>query len=82
MNDLVHQLFGPMSKSYCDWFFYLSVIGFVYFVSAVIIFFVLAMTKKRSGKFYFQMLLICLGYFLFFYFQNRLLYSMCKNTTY
>jgi len=82
MNDLVYQLFGPMSKSYCDWFFYLSVIGFVYFVLAVILFLVLALTKKRNSKFYFQMFMICLGYFLFFYFQNRLLYSMCRNTIY
>jgi hypothetical protein len=80
-EDLVHQLFGPMSKFYCNWFFYLSVFGFVLFTIAVIAFLMMAVSKKQSSKFYFQMFMVCLGYFVF-YFQNRLLYSMCGNTTY
>lgn len=80
-GDLVNQLFGPMSKFYCSWFFYLSVFGFILFVFAAVSFLMLAMSKKRSSNFYFQMFMVLLGYFIF-YFQNRLLYSMCTNTTY
>ena len=79
----MNQLFGPVSKSYCDWFYYLSIVGFVYFVASVILFILLLMyNKKKGSKVYINMLMVVLGYFLFFYFQNRLLYSMCKNTTY
>jgi len=78
-NDLMNQLFGPMDKFYCLWFLYLSIFGFVLFTVAVLTFLVLAITKKRSGQFYFQMFMVAMGYFVF-YFQNRLLHSMCVNT--
>ena len=78
-NDLFDQLFGPMNKFYCLWFLYLSIFGFVLFAIAFITFLFLALTKSRSGKFYFQMFLVMLGYFVF-YFQNRLLHSMCLIT--
>ncbi len=78
-NNLMNQLFGPMDKFYCLWFLYLSIFGFVLFTIAVLSFLFLAITKKRSGNFYFQMFMVCLGYFVF-YFQNRLLHSMCVNT--
>jgi hypothetical protein len=78
-NDLFDQLFGPMDKFYCLYFLYLSIFGFVLFAIAFITFLFLALTKTRSGKFYFQMFLVMLGYFVF-YFQNRLLHSMCVNT--
>ena len=80
-DDLVNQLFGPMSKFYCNYFFYLSVFWFIFFMIGLVSFLFLALTKKRSGNFYLQMFMGCLGYFIF-YFQNRLLYSMCGNTTY
>lgn len=80
-DDLVNQLFGPISKSYCIWFFYLSVFEFILFIVAVISLLFLALTKKRSGNFFFQMSMVCVTHFIF-YFQNRLLYSMCGNTTY
>ena len=78
-SDLFNQLFGPMDKFYCLWFLYLSIFGFVLFVIAFVTFLMLAMTKKRSSNFYFQMFMVMLGYFIF-YFQNRLLHSMCLNT--
>ena len=71
-------LFGPLSKDYCVWFLFLSILGYVLFVIAVITFLYLALTKQRSNAFFLQMGSVCLGYFVF-YFQNRLLHSMCMN---
>lgn len=77
-GDLVNYLFGPMSKFYCIWFFYLSVFGFILFTVAFLSFLFMGLSGKKSRNFYFQMFMVCLGYFIF-YFQNRLLYSMCGN---
>lgn len=74
----MNTLFGPMDKFYCLWFFYLSVFGFVLFSIAFLIFLYMAITQRRTSGFYFQMFMVCLGYFVF-YFQNRLLHSMCMG---
>jgi len=76
---MMDMLFGPMDKIYCLWFLYLSMFGYVLFIIALLTFIFMAITRPRGFKFYFQMFLVCLGYFVF-YFQNRLLHSMCVNT--
>lgn len=77
-GNLLNTLFGPMDKMYCMWFFYLSIFGFALFSIAFLIFLYMAVSKRRSSGFYFQMFMVCLGYFVF-YFQNRLLHSMCMG---
>ena len=32
MNDFVENVFGPLDARFCDWFFILSVLGFVMLV--------------------------------------------------
>lgn len=75
-NNFMNTVYGPLDKIYCLWFYYLSIFGFVLFCFAFFIFLYMAVTKRRSSAFYFQMFMVCLGYFVF-YFQNRLLHSMC-----
>jgi hypothetical protein len=73
-------IYGPLSKNYCIYFYLLSVVGFVLLCFAVLSAILVGFTKQKSSGFYVQMLMICIGYGIF-YFQNRLLYSMCVGST-
>lgn len=70
------DLFSPLSREFCLWFYYLSIIGFVFLVITLISAIVVGITKKKGGEYFMTMLMVALSYFIF-YFQNRLLYSMC-----
>ena len=76
MDNLADKLFGPLGKDYCIYFYYLSVINIILLTLLVISTLTLGMTKRMGAEFYLQMLIAAAGY-VFFYFQNRLLYSMC-----
>jgi len=72
------NLFGPMSKDYCLYFYFLSIVGFIFLMLTVISSLFIGISKRKDGEYFFKMFLIALGYFIF-YFQNRLLYSMCVS---
>lgn len=74
MNSI--SLFTPLPHDFCLWFYFLSVAGFILLVFAVISTLFIGITKRKDSTFYLQMLSVALVYFIF-YFQNRLLYSMC-----
>jgi len=76
MSDILETLFGPLSKEYCIYFYFLSVIGFVSLALLVLSSLFIGISKKKGLGFYLNVLAIALGYAIF-YFQNRLLYSMC-----
>lgn len=75
----VSSVFSPLAKDYCIYFYYLSVLGFAFLVFILISTIGIMITKKKGWDFAFQMILLSLGYFIF-YFQNRLLYSMCVKS--
>ena len=79
MNDILNSLFGPMPKDYCLYFYYLSVFGFILFTISLLTMIRLAVSKKRGSVFYLNSVMVLLGYGIF-YFQNRLLHSMCSNS--
>ena len=76
MNDFIQSAFGPLGSNYCDWFFILSVLGFVMLVVLLLSTLFVGISKKKGIDFYMQSLSIALGYGIF-YFQNRLLHTMC-----
>jgi hypothetical protein len=76
IND---QLFGPLDRKYCLYFYYLSIFNLILLVFLVISSLYIIMTSKNSGVFGFQMIFAVLTYAIF-YFQNRLMYSMCVNS--
>ena len=76
MDNLADTLFGPLGKDYCIYFYYLSVIGFILLTLLVLSTLATGITKRKGIEFYLQMLSVAIGY-LIFYFQNRLLHSMC-----
>lgn len=74
------DLFTPFQNhDLCLYFYFLSVIGFIFLVLSVITGIWFGVTKKKDSEFYIQIMLVSLGYFIF-YFQNRLLYTMCSKT--
>ena len=73
-------LFGPLSKDYCLWFYFLSIIGLVLMVLILLSGFMLGMSKKMGATYYFGLFAVALSYGVV-YFQNRLLHSMCMNST-
>ncbi len=75
-NQMMSSVFGPLSRKYCDWFFYLSVIAFVFMILTVVSG-VLALVSKKLKMEY--VMAICWSTLMYaaFYFQNRLLYTMC-----
>lgn len=79
MTDLMNTLFGPLSRDYCDYFFILSVFGFVLLAVLIISTLLVGITKRKGSEFYLQTMSIAVGYAIF-YFQNRLLHSMCAGT--
>lgn len=76
IND---QLFGPLDRKYCLYFYYLSIFGLLLLVFLIISSLYIVLTSKNSGVFGFQMIFAVLTYAIF-YFQNRLMYSMCVNS--
>jgi len=69
-------LFGPLDQKYCNWFFYLSLVAFVFMVLTLVSGVFVLMQKKMKTE-YMMALLWSSAMYGAFYFQNRLLYTMC-----
>jgi hypothetical protein len=76
MDNLAETLFGPLGKDYCIYFYYLSMIGMFLLAILVASTLFIGISQRKNFGFYLQMLSVALGYAIF-YFQNRLLHSMC-----
>lgn len=77
--SLDDYFFGPVSTTYCIWFYILSVIGFIMFLFAVFKFVVSLFMKKIHWAWPGIFAWVGLLWFAM-YFQNRLLYNMCMRT--
>jgi hypothetical protein len=75
----METLFGPLDRKFCDYFWLLSVLGFILLAVLLISSLLVGISKNKGMDFYFQTISIALGYAIF-YFQNRLLHSMCAGT--
>jgi len=78
MADVMDVLYGPLGRDYCIWFYALSILGFLSLFILVVSTLYYGVTKKKGLEFYLMMIPVALGYAIF-YFQNRLLYSMCSG---
>ena len=79
MADIMETLFGPLDRKFCDYFWLLSVLGFVLLAVLLISSLLVGISKNKGSDFYFQTISIALGYAIF-YLQNRLLHSMCTGS--
>jgi hypothetical protein len=72
------NLFGPLGREYCIWFYFLSVLAFI----SLVLFLVPAVWRGISTKkdiWYFLGVFAVMFSYIIIYFQNRLLYSMCSG---
>jgi hypothetical protein len=76
MAGLVDNLFGPLDIEYCLYFYFLSIFGFVLLVLFLVPAILYGLKNRKGVEYYIQIIGVSLGY-LIFYFQNRLLHSMC-----
>ena len=74
--------FGPLSQEYCAYFYLLSVLCGVLFVISIIgiIYAIISSPKKVDSHFLVTSMTLSLNVF-FMYFVNRLLNTMCVNST-
>ena len=78
-NATMQNLFGPLSKQYCLYFYALSVIFLVLTVIVILSTLFIGITKRKDASFFFFGLLGAASYGII-YFQNRLLHSMCVGS--
>ena len=74
---MMNNLFGPLDASYCNYFYFLSVIAFVSFVGTCVTCVSCMLGKKKANL---RLYLALCVQSLFGYFMNRLLYSMCVGS--
>ena len=72
-GSLEQTIFSPLSKEYCVYFLWLTIIAFIFFVIAVIDV-IVQLVKGKEGIW---RGIISLIFPFLIYFNNRLLYSMC-----
>jgi hypothetical protein len=75
MSSLAHDLFSPLGKEYCVYFYFLTVLSFISFF--IVIIHGVHSIINRKGK-VFDVLVRLIAPFLL-YFNNRLLYGMCVH---
>jgi len=78
MAGLVDTLFGPLQKEYCLWFLFLSALGLIWLFFYIISAFYIGVMKKKGFDYFITVFSVGIAYFIF-YFQNRLLYTMCNK---
>lgn len=78
MND---YLFGPLGRNYCLYFYIFSVFGFfmMLLIIGTAVLGLIASGKKLDFKYVWAGFIAILTWFLM-YFQNRMLYNMCKSS--
>ena len=77
-GGMSNYLFGPLGAEYCNYFYFLSVISFVFFIVVLLSVLYNIFTTKNKVD-YVNMVLITFQPFLA-YFVNRLFYTMCMNS--
>ena len=80
MEDQVFSnLFGPLSRKYCLCFYWLAVLGFIFLILTVISGVIMLFSDKKFKPEFLHSVIMTAIMYAIFYFQNRLLYSMCVN---
>ena len=79
MSSFNNMLFGPLDRKYCSYFYYLTVIMFIFCILSILTFLYNGFTTKFD-MIKFAMFLYMILLYGAFYIQNRILYSMCINS--
>lgn len=73
-----NTFFTPLTQNYCDWFYWLSVMAFIFMVLSLVGGLSALFSKKMKSEYMFAIFYSAIMYFAL-YFQNRLLYTMCMK---
>lgn len=76
MSDIMESLFGPLGPEYCLWFYFLSILGYIMFIVFLLTSIGYGISKKKGVEYYLGTISVAAMYFVY-YFQNRLLHTMC-----
>ncbi len=79
MNNLLENLFGPMDKKYCEYFYILSIIGFIMMGMLLLTGLFVGIAKHKNLDYFMGLIMGSMMYAVF-YFQNRLIHSMCVGS--
>jgi hypothetical protein len=74
------DLFGPLGKDYCVYFYILSVISLISFAIIIVRLLLSLLSKKRGEKGETVVMLFAAMNSLLIYFLNRLFHTMCVNS--
>lgn len=79
--SFMNQYFGPLPREFCVYFYALSILFAIMFVSSLlsIAYFMITHIKKVNAMFIINSLLVLLNTFLA-YLVNRLLHTMCVKS--
>ena len=79
--SLMDKYFGPLPREYCVYFYALSIVFGIMFVTSTIsvTYFMITNIKKVNAMFVMQSILFLLNTFLA-YIANRLLHTMCVKS--
>jgi hypothetical protein len=81
MSNLINLFFGPLDKSACIYFYFLTAFFFVILIISVIFFLMLVIQKPKEINMRMFLDSLLLGFNIFIaYFVNRLLYTMCTKS--
>lgn len=81
MESLSNTYFGPLSKKWCNYFYFFSVFFFVVFsISLILMIGTLVMNYKKVNITIILNAVLLLFNSFIVYFVNRLLYSVCVNS--
>ena len=75
--DSFNQLFGPLGKEYCMYFYFMSVFGFLTFIATIISMLYLLLKNKLDSYSMINSITLLISTLLS-YFVNRLMYTMCS----
>ena len=76
-NAFMDAVYGPLDKGYCVWFYFLSIIGFVVFITSLLGLVIRLITDKKVDFYSIMAHLYFILTFFLMYFVNRLLHTMC-----
>lgn len=80
MTNIDNLLFGPLSKNWCLYFYFLSIIWFFMFLLSILYLIRYFFSKNANSNVAFGVLTYSLTVFVL-YFETRLLHGMCINSS-
>ena len=79
MTEFANMVFGPLTKPYCDYFYFLSIMGYIFMILSILGLLYVVGAGKKSHNLNFYMassVTVILSYGIIFYFQK-----VIKNET-